>query len=319
MAKASRLNIALGSATIYIIWGSTYLAIRYGVETIPPFMMAGIRFVIGGALFYAWARMQSGLRPTLRQWGVAALVGVLLIVGGNGLVTLAEKTVPSGLTALLVAMVPLWVVLVDWLRPRGTRPPVLAVAGVVLGLAGVAFLINPTNVQGEVQLLGALAVVVASLSWALGSVYSRYADAPQAQSLAAGMQMLAGGVASLVLSFSVGEFSTFEFAAVTTQSLWALAYLTFVGSAAFAVYIWLLRASTPAHVATYAYVNPIIALLLGAALAGEALSTRTLWCSVVILAAVVIIVTAKGRAARASERRATSLPVSELASETIEV
>jgi drug/metabolite transporter (DMT)-like permease len=319
MAKATRLNIILGFAAIYIIWGSTYLAIRYSVETIPPFMIAGIRFVIGGGLFYLWARMRTGVRPTLRQWGPASVVGVLLIVGGNGFVTLAEKTVPSGLTALLVAMVPLCVVLVDWLRPHGSRPPAWAMAGVVLGFGGVAFLINPMTIGGEIHLFGALAVFVASVSWAIGSVFSRYADAPQAQSVAAGMQMITGGLASLVLSFSLGEFGAFQLAAVTAKSWWSLTYLTLIGSAAFAVYIWLLRASTPARVATYAYVNPVIALLLGAALAGEALSMRTLWASVAILAAVVIIVTAKGRAERAKEREREVTNVSELAAEPVEV
>jgi len=170
MPESSRTKIILGFACIYIIWGSTYLAIRFGVDTIPPFLMAGFRFLIGGALFYFWAMFRGVSSPKKAHWLPAIIIGALLAAGGNGLVTMAEKTVPSGIAALLVAMVPLYIVLIDWSRPKGTRPTWIVMSGVLLGFVGVAFLINPTGIGGlsEIDSFGAILVVLAGLFWALG-------------------------------------------------------------------------------------------------------------------------------------------------------
>ena len=171
-------KIALGFAAIYLIWGSTYLAIRLGVETIPPFLMAGVRFIVGGSLFYGYSVYKKAVKPTRKQWLSTAIVGTFLLVGGNGLVSWAEEVVPSGITALLIATVPIWIVIFNALHSRGTRPKLKVVFGIALGFLGVTALINPTNIGGfaEVNHFGALLIVLASMFWAIGSVYSKYAD-----------------------------------------------------------------------------------------------------------------------------------------------
>lgn len=296
-AQAGKLRIALGFAAIYLIWGSTYLAIRFVVEELPPFLMAGVRFLVGGTLFYGWALIRRAEKPTLAQWRSAAIIGTLLLLGGNGLVSWAEKTVPSGLTALLIAMVALWVVLFDWWRPGGVRPRLVVVVGLVLGFAGVGALVDPTNVSGveEINFIGALAIGLATILWAWGSVYSRRAALPKSKSQMVGMQMLTGGLALIVFGALVGEFSELQTATLTARSLWALVYLITMGSVGFSAYIWLLQVCAPAKVATYSYVNPVIALALGAALAGEALSSWTIGCATVILLSVILIVTSKSK------------------------
>ncbi len=298
MPNATRLNIVLGFAAIYIIWGSTYLAIRWGVDTLPPFILAGVRFLIGGGLLYWWAIARGAEKPRKKHWLTTGVIGLLMTVSGIGLVTWAEKTVPSGITALMIAMVPMWIVLIDWIRPNGTRPAWIAIFGVLLGFGGVAFLINPTNIGGlsEIDSLGAFLIAVACFSWALGSVYSRYAAQPKSQALSAGMQMIIGGAVLMLLALLKGEYAEIDLAAISAKSVWSLVYLITIGSYAYAVYIWLMKASTPARVSTYAYVNPIIALLLGSMLAGEELSNWALGCSTVIILAVVLIISAKARA-----------------------
>lgn len=295
MSSSPRFKIAISFAAIYLIWGSTYLAIRIGIETIPPFLMVGSRFLVAGLAFYAFMRFRGTPRPTRSQWKSATIIGIMLAAGGNGLVTWAEVTVPSGLTALLVAMVPMWIVLVDWLRPGGLRPSLPVVIGLLLGFAGVAFLINPSNIggHGEIDQFGALLVILATISWAVGSVYSRQADQPESKMIGTGMQMITGGGMLLATSIVFGETTQFDFGAVTQKSWLALFYLTTVGSAGFAAYVWLLRTTAVAKVATYAYVNPVIALVLGSLLAGEIISMRTLLCSTIILLAVITIISVK--------------------------
>jgi len=295
MSDSPRFKIIISFAAIYLIWGSTYLAIRMGVETIPPFMLAGLRFLAAGMGFYALMRFRGTPRPTRTQWKSAAIIGAMLAGGGTGLVSWAEVTVPSGLTALLVAMVPMWIVLVDWLRPRGIRPSMPVVVGLLLGFAGVVFLINPSSIggAGEINQFGAMLIVLATISWAVGSVYSRQADQPESKMLGTGMQMIAGGALLLVASILSGETTQFDFGAVTAKSWLALIYLTTMGSVGFAAYVWLLRTTAVAKVATYAYVNPVIALMLGSLLAGELISMRTLLASTIILLAVIMIISAK--------------------------
>ncbi|UCD64001.1 MAG: EamA family transporter [Candidatus Zixiibacteriota bacterium] len=305
------MKIILGFAAIYVIWGSTYLAIRFGVETIPPFLMAGVRFIIGGGLLYGFVRARGVPAPQRSHWKPALIMGLLMPAGGTGLVTWAETLVPSGLTALLVATAPMWIVLADWLRPKGTRPTVMVVAGLFLGLAGMSLLINPTDIGGfnEVNKLGAVVIIIAALSWSVGSVYSRYAHQPRSKLLGVAMQMIAGGGGLVLVSLLVGELGSFEHTAVSLKSLLALGYLISLGSLAFVAYIWLLAESTPARAATYAYVNPIIALVLGAVLAGETLSVWTLGCSAIVITSVIMIITARTRAGETEITRASPRPV----------
>ena len=299
MSSTVRLSVVLAFAAVYVIWGSTYLAIRFGVETIPPFLMAGARFAVGGSLFFIWALVRGSALPERTLWRPALVVGGFMVAGGIGGVTWAEQYVPSGLTALLIAMVPLWIVAIDWLRPGGSSPGAVVVFGLVLGFTGLGLLINPTASGGtaEIDPVGAAVLMGATLSWSTGSIYARHARVPASQPLAIGMQMVCGSAVLLTLSLATGEVGRFDVASMSPRSALAVAYLIGPGSLAYAAYLFLLRASTPAKAATYAYVNPVIALLLGAALGDEHLSAWTLGCSVVIVAAVMVIVTARTRRA----------------------
>ena len=279
-------------AALYVVWGSTYLGIRFAIETIPPFTMAGVRFLVAGTLLYGWARTRSRERPTAPQWRTAVVVGALLLLGGNGGVTWAEQRIPSGVAALLVASVPMWMVVLDALRER-TRPGGAVVAGLAVGLAGIAFLVGPRSLGGQpVDVLGALAVGGAALSWAVGSVYQRGAPKARATLLNVGMQMLAGGALLLAFGLALGE--RLDVAAVSARSAGALAYLVVVGAiVGYSAYVWLLEVSTPAKVSTYAYVNPIVAVLLGWGLAGEPLGPRVVGAAVAVVAAVALLTTAR--------------------------
>ncbi|HYN88651.1 MAG TPA: drug/metabolite exporter YedA [Ardenticatenaceae bacterium] len=288
-----RLDVALALLTVYVIWGSTYLAIRFAIATLPPFLMAGTRFTLAGALLYGWMRLRGAPRPSAANWRAALVIGALLLVGANGVVSWAEQRVPSGIAALIIATVPLWMALLDWLRPGGIRPRVQIALGLLCGFAGVALLIGPRNWSGSaVDLVGAGAVVFASFSWAVGSLYSRRAELPASALLATSIEMLAAGMLLLLVGTAGGEWARLDPGQVSLHSALALGYLVVFGSLiAFSAYVWLLRATTPAIVSTYAYVNPVVALVLGWALAGEALTPRTLLASAVIVAGVVIITT----------------------------
>ncbi|WP_412062418.1 EamA family transporter [Rubrivirga sp. IMCC45206] len=279
-------------AALYVIWGSTYLGIRFAIETMPPFTMAGIRFVAAGAILYGWSRARGAGRATRVQWKTAVIVGALLLLGGNGGVTWAEQFVPSGIAALIVASTPMWMVLLDAVRLREwPRPAVLA--GLVLGLVGIALLVGPQRLGGEpVDPVGALAVGAAAFFWALGSVYQRGAPKAASTLLNVGMQMLAGGVLLLAVGAAVGE--RLVWAEVSAKSAGALAYLVFVGAiVGYSAYVWLLKVTTPAKAATYAYVNPIVAVLLGWALADEPLGPRVVLAGAAVVAAVALITTAR--------------------------
>jgi drug/metabolite transporter (DMT)-like permease len=292
-STSSPLQIALAFAIIYLVWGSTYLAILFAIDTLPPFLMASVRFLVAGGALYAWARhFGRAAAPTAAQWRATGVIGVLLLCGGNGLVVWAETRVASGVTALLVGIVPCWMVLIDWLRPGGARPGGQVVIGLLLGLAGLFWLIGPDALLGggRTDLVGAAAVLVASLSWAVGSIYSRHATVPDSPFLATAMQMLAGGAALGLLGLVLGEPWRFDAAAFSARSLAALGYLIVLGSiVAFTAYVWLLRVSTPARVSTYAYVNPVVAVFLGWLLANEALTLRMLVAAGVIVSGVALI------------------------------
>ncbi len=296
--SASRTKVLLAFLAVYVIWGSTYLAIRFAIETIPPFLMAGVRFVVAGSVLFIWARMRGAAQPTIGQWRSTAIVGLLLLVGGNGGVVWAEQLVPSGLTALLVATVPLWMVLLEWIGPGGGRPTRTVAAGIGIGFVGVAILVGPGELAGAERIdpRGAVVLIGASLAWATGSLYSRRASLPPAPLLGAGMHMLTGGAALLVLGLLSGEVARVELGQISARSSLALAYLIVFGAlVGFTAYIWLLRATAPTRVATYAYVNPVVAVVLGWALADEPLGPRVLLAAATIVAAVAVITSARAR------------------------
>lgn len=293
-AGPSRMRLALAFLSVYLIWGSTYLAIRFAVESIPPLSMAGARFLIAGALLFVWARRRSAERPTGAQWRAAWISGTLMLLGGNGIVSWVEQWVPSGLTALIVSSVPLWMGLMHWMVEPSGRPGPRGIAGLILGFAGVVLLVRPGGeYSGDSRLLlGGIALVLASAFWAAGSLYSRRGAAPKEPLLSTSLQMIAGSVSLIIAGAIAGEVGRFDPAGITARSVWSLAYLTIFGSIiAFTAYVWLLRATTPAKAATYAYVNPIVAVFLGAGLAGEALSGRTLIAAAIVIGAVVMITT----------------------------
>lgn len=295
---ASRTQLVLAFASVYVLWGSTYLAIRIGVETIPPFLMAGLRHATAGVLLLGWLRLSGKAgRPTARHWRSAAIIGGLMLLGGNGLVTWAEQRVPSGLAALIVASVPIWMTLLHGVQIR-RRPHGIVILGLLLCMGGLAFLVVPTRGggAGHVDPLGAAALLTAALMWAIGSLYSRTAALPSSTLLATGMEMVAGGVILLTVSAALGEWGGFSFAAVSARSAWALAYLIVAGSLlGFSAYVFLLSATTPARVSTYAFVNPVVAVFFGWALAGEAVTLRTALSALFIVGAVAIIIRYGGK------------------------
>ncbi|MFK7742832.1 MAG: EamA family transporter [Planctomycetota bacterium] len=281
--------VLLAFAAVYLIWGSTYLAIRFAVETLPPFLMAGIRFTAAGTALFGWAAIRGAKRPSAVHWRSALVIGLLMLLGGNGLLTWSELYVPSGVAALIVATVPLWMVVLEALRPGGARPAPRAVFGLLLGLAAIALLIGPQGYDHtSIDPVGAAVICLAAFSWALGSVYSRHAPQTPSTIQNVGMQMLSGGAALLVLGYASGE--RLDLAAVSSSSAWSLVYLTVAGGiVGYSAYVWLLKVSTPARVSTYAYVNPVIAVLLGWALAGESLGPRVLMAGATVVTAVVLI------------------------------
>jgi drug/metabolite transporter (DMT)-like permease len=297
---ASRAQIIAAFASIYLVWGSTYLAIRYAIETIPPFMMGGIRFLVSGAMLYAWARYRGAPKPTRLHWRNAVIAGGFLLLGGNGAVVWAEQFVPSGLTALLVSILPFWLVIIEWLRPTRRRPSTVVVVGLVLGFIGIIVLVGPGNVggHGDIRPLGALVLILGSLSWAIGSFWSRDASLPSSGLLTTGMEMLGGGALLLIVGAISGELSRFDIRDVSRVSTIGLLYLITFGSLiGFTSYIWLLDKVSPARLGTYAYVNPVVAVLLGWAIAGERLSIRTGIAAAIVICAVALITTSQSTTA----------------------
>jgi drug/metabolite transporter (DMT)-like permease len=289
MPRDPKVRLLLAFAAVYLIWGSTYLAIRFAIETIPPFTMAAVRFLVAGGVMIAWARVGGAAWPSLAEWRSAAVIGALLLMIGNGGVVWAETRVSSGLAALFVGAEPLWAVLLDWARPRGTRPSGAVVLGLLLGFAGIVLLVAPGG-GSVMDPLGALVLTIATIGWAVGSIYSRAAAVPESPLLAAGSKMLMGGVWLAVLGLGVGEAGRFDAGAVSARSALALLYLIVFGAIiAFTSYMYLLKHTTLAKASTYAYVNPVVALLLGWALAGEALGSRTLVAAAVIIGGVALI------------------------------
>jgi len=273
-----RSKLIAAFAAVYIIWGSTYLAIRFVLETMPPFSTAGVRFIISGAILYLWTRSRGEAAPTALHWRNTAIVGACLLLGGNGGVMWAEQYVPSGIAALLVAILPFWMVLLDWIRGGGRRPPGLVFAGLGLGLVGLGLLIGPDALRGggDIDLLGAGVLILGSLSWAVGSVYTQRAPRPSSPSNGSGAQMFGGGMCLLAAGLVGGEAAQLDLARASTRSWLGFLYLVTFGSLiGFTAYAYLLAHTTAAKAATYAYVNPVVAVLLGWAFANEPVTSRT--------------------------------------------
>lgn len=294
--RPSRLLIILAFAAIYVIWGSTYLGIRLAIETLPPFLMAATRFLIAGVILFTLAISNGArIRQSFANWRRALLIGGLLLLCGNGGVTWAEKYVASGLAALLIATEPLWVVMLNWaLNHR--RPNGKVLLGILIGLAGVALLVSDGLGQGaggaRMSLIGGGVVLLAGLAWASGSVYSNQNPIDAPTSMSSGMQMLAGGGLLLLLALVTGDFKRLNLSNASWASIGAFTYLTLFGSlVGFTAYSWLLNNVTPARAATYAYVNPVVAVLLGWLIAGEPLTSRMIVAAVVIVGSVVLITT----------------------------
>ena len=291
MPRELKVRLIVAFACVYLIWGSTYLAIRIAIETLPPFLMAGVRFLVAGAILAAWARLRGAAWPTAAEWRTAAIVGALLLIGGNGGVVWAEQTVPSSLAALIVAAVPIVTVALDWLRPGGPRPGNTTILGLVTGFAGVAILVNPFAQDGaRVDPVGAVALLLATVTWSAGTIYGRAAQTARAPLMAAGANMLMGGAGLLLLGFGIGELPRLHLDAVSLRSWLALLYLTLIGAVVgFTAFFYLMVNTTPAKSTTYAYVNPVVALVLGATLMDEPFTPRILLATVIIIAGVVMI------------------------------
>jgi drug/metabolite transporter (DMT)-like permease len=280
-------------ATVYLVWGSTYLGIAVAIRGLPPFLMSGVRFLVAGAVLYAWARRRGAPRPSAQQWLAAGVVGFALLLVGNGGIAWAEQRIESGVTALLVATTPLWMAILDWIF-HGRRLSARGLAGLLVGLGGVVLLVGG---PGHVDLVGSIVVVLASLAWAAGSLYARTGALPSQPLLSAGMQMLTASVLLGVAGASSGELGRVSLPHVSTASIVAFGYLVVVGSLlTYTAYGWLLRSSAPtALVGTYAYVNPVVAVVLGALFLREPLTTRTLLAGLAILGSVALTVSRGSR------------------------
>ena len=289
-------------AAVYLIWGSTYLGIKIAIETLPPFMMAGVRFLMAGAILMIWARLSGDYeKPKATHWRTSAIVGGFLLLGGNGAVVFAEHYISSSLTALLVATEPFWVVLLIWLWLKGPKPSLKVVSGLAIGFLGVWLLISGRSVtaatagDGGNEWFGIVAVMIGAVSWAAGSVYGLKAPAPRSAIQTAGMQMLAGGAMLLITSIVLGDWRSVDLAAISARSIYALIYLILFGAVlGFTAYSWLLKNANPPIVATYAYVNPVIAVILGWLILGEGFTGQMLLGAGVVVGSVALI-TSQGK------------------------
>ncbi len=319
-AVPARWMLLTAFASVYLIWGSTYLAIRVAIETMPPFLMLGVRFGVAGVLMYGWLRLRGGARPSWRQWRTAALIGGLMLFVGTGSVAWAEQYIPSGLAALLVTTVPVWMVLLDWLWNGGRRPGGIIFVGLLLGFAGVVLLVDPVALvrHHSVDVSAGAVVFIGALAWATGSIHARSADLPVNPFMTTAMQMVAGGVVLMIGGSLLGEWRHFDVSALSVRSFFAWSYLVVFGAfIAFSAYVWLLKNTTVARASTYAYVNPVVAVFLGWALADEPFNLR-IFVAVILLVSAVVLITRYSRsknrksgrkAPQASLRKPVPLPL----------
>ena len=292
--RPHRWKTVLAFAIIYLVWGSTFLAIRVGVKEVPPFLLAGMRFSVAGLVLYVWMRAQGTPSPTRREWFAASFLAVLIFVLDYGLLFWAEKRVPSGIAAVMMATIPVFIAIAEILLLRTQRlTPRLAIA-LLVGIGGVVVLVSRSSSFGEgpIDTAGAVALVVAAISWSLAAVLTRKLTLPASKVMSSGVQMLAGGILLLLTAAMLGEFRGFHVHAVSASAWLALAYLIVAGSiVAFTAYVWLIHHESPTKVGTYAYVNPVVAVLLGYALGGEPLGARTIVGTFLVLVSVVVITT----------------------------
>jgi drug/metabolite transporter (DMT)-like permease len=292
---------------IYLVWGSTYLAIRVAIETLPPFFMAGTRFLVAGVILHAVGRLRGDPPPERAHWAPSLLLGALFLLLGNGGVVWAEQRVPSGLAALLVAVTPVWTTLFEW-RRGGRAPSMWTGVGLLAGIAGVGLLVAPGELASgsAVDLAGAAACMISSVSWSAASVLSSSLRLPKSPAIASSLQMLSGGVLLMLAGLVTGEWAHVSAHAFSLRSLFALVYLIVFGSlVAFTAFTWLLQVTSPSRVATCAYVNPVVAVFLGWGLAGEPLTPRSLVAAAIIVGAVVLVISTRGRGASASSGAVT--------------
>jgi len=312
VSAPSRSRIILAFAAVYIIWGSTYLTILLAIQSIPPFLMAGTRFVISGSIMYGLARWFGAPKPAIGTWRSAIIIGGCLLLGGNGGVTLSEKWVPTGLAALLVATVPIYIALLGWLTGKSPRPTLVMWLGLIGGFIGVGILAAPAfKAPAEVGYnyfgLGVTVLLVGSLLWSIGSLYSRHANSAPSLFIGAGQQMISGGALLFITGSLLGETKTFAASHLTPSSIAAFAYLVLIGALiGYTAYFYLLRHCDPAKVATYAYVNPIVAIILGRIFLHEPLTVRTMVGAGLIIGSVAIVITAQQFRARSRLGRQSS-------------
>jgi drug/metabolite transporter (DMT)-like permease len=283
-------KVALAFFAVYVCWGMTYLAMRVAVVSIPPHLLSGARFLVAGLILYAWARAQGEPAPSVGHWRAATMIGGFLLLGGNASVAWAEQRVPSGLAAVLIAVAPIWMVGLEWAR-GGARPSRQVVIGLLLGLAGVGLLVSSHgNAGAQVDTMGAVILVLASASWAWGSVISKSATLPKSPFLATSMEMIGGGLLILLAAGLSGQFQDFEPGKISLAAGLSWVYLVVFGSlVGFTAYIWLLGVTSIAKAGTYAYVNPIVAMFLGWAILDETVTSRMLTAAGVILLGVALV------------------------------
>ena len=289
-----KAKVWLALIAVYIVWGSTYLAIQFVVDSMPPFLSSGIRFLISGLILFAWRRMKGDPPPNRQQWKAAAIIGLFLLLGGNGLLMWAEQYIPSGIASLFIATTPLWMVLIDSLRPGGKSPGKLTWFGVLLGFSGIILMVAPwQNGLSETSILNPLgigALFIAALSWSIGSLYSRNASLPTSPLMYTGMEMLIGCLGLFTMSGLVGEWKHLDFTAIQPHSVWGLIYLIIFGSlVGFTSFTWLMRNAPTPLVATYAYVNPLVAIILGVIFAKETLDGHVMISAAIIIGSVILI------------------------------
>lgn len=291
-------KVWLALLALYVVWGSTYLGIKVAIETIPPFFHAAIRFLISGMILVVWQRSAGQSLPTRKQWISAAIIGTLLLLGGNGLVSWAEQFIPSGIAALIIGSMPMFLVLAEAVRPNGVKPTWRAIIGLLIGFVGIFILVGPAKLSGSTAKLnpfGLLALLGACITWASGSVYSKTADLTKSSLMNTGAQMLMGSVSLLIVSLLTGELHGWDITAVSSRSIYGLTYLILIGSlVGFASYGWLLQNAPISLVATYAYVNPIVAVFLGNWIGNEPLEPR-IWIAAAIIIGSVIFINSRGK------------------------
>jgi drug/metabolite transporter (DMT)-like permease len=291
-------QVLLAFGIVYFVWGSTFLAIRIGVREVPPFLLAGMRFLVAGIALYAWMRARGAASPTGREWASASLLAVLIFVLDYGLVFWAEQRVPSGITAVMMATIPVFMALSEIFILGTQRLTIRLAVALLIGIGGVAVLVSHTLSFGEVPIetSGAIALLVAAISWSVGSALTRKLTLPASKPMSSGAQMLSGGVLLMLTAGALGEFRGFHVQAVSRAAWMALAYLVVAGSiVAFTAYVWLIHHESPTKVGTYAYVNPVVAVSLGYFLAGETVGPRTLLGTLLVLISVVVITTTPAR------------------------